>query len=145
MILPAVALALSLQASPAAPDPAALHAAIQGRWRADSKSLAEQVPGWKTMNARQRETVLAVLPPMNFEITADRIVLKASGRDEQDEPVTYAITGMEGRTLKLGATDAEGEKKVVTVEVLGPDLIQLKSAESPPLRLTRVPAESPKP
>lgn len=142
---PFVSFALALQVAAAAPDTAALHAAIQGRWRADSRSLAEQVPGWKTMSARQRETVLAILPPMNFEITADRIVLKASGRDEQDEPVTYTITKADGRKLDLAATDGAGEKKRITVEVLGPDLLQLSSPDSPPLRLTRAPADPPKP
>ena len=140
-----ILLALALQSPAPVPDAASLHGSIQGRWRADGKALAEQVPGWKTMSPRQRETVLAIFPPMNFEITADRIVLKASGQGEQDEPVTYTVAGSEGKKLKLAVTDAAGEKKTVTVELLGPDLIQMSSPESPPLRLNRVPAEPPRP
>lgn len=140
-----IVLALALQAAAAVPGAASLHGAIQGRWRADSKALAEQVPGWKTMNARQRETVLAIFPPMNFEITADRIVLKAAGQGEQDESVSYTLAGTEGKKLRLAVTDAAGEKKTVTVEVLGPDLILMSSPGSPPLRLNRAPADPPRP
>ena len=139
-----VPLLLALQAAAGA-DTGSLHDAIQGRWRADTKALAEQVPGWKTMSPRQRETVLAILPPMNLEITADRIVLKASGPGEQDEPATYAITGAEGRKLKLATTDAAGEKKTLTVEMPGPDLLILTPAEGPPLRLLRIRPEPSKP
>jgi hypothetical protein len=137
--------ALALQAAAAGADTAALHAAIQGRWRADVRALAEQVPGWKSMSPRQRETVLAILPPMIFEITADRIVLEAAGPGEEDEPVRYTVSGSEGRKLRLDATDAAGEKKRVSVEVLGPDLVQLTSAEGPPLRLNRVRPDPPTP
>lgn len=128
----------------AAADKESLHTAIQGRWHADNKSVAEQVPGWKTMSPKQRETVLAILPPLDFEITADRIVLKATGTDDPDEPLAYTIAGVEGQKLKLTGKDASGEQKTFTVEVLGPDLIEMTSPDGAPLRLARVPKDAPK-
>jgi hypothetical protein len=128
-----------------AADTAALHSAIQGRWRADNKSVAEQVPGWKGMTAKQRETVLAVIPPLNFEITADHVILKATSPDDQDEPLAYTITGAEGQSLKLIGKDQSGETKPFTIEVLGADALKMTSTEGPALRLDRVPPGQPSP
>ena len=137
---------LAVMAAPAAAaDKESLHTAIQGRWHADNKTVAEQVPGWKTMSPKQRETVLAILPPLDFEITADRIVLKATSADDPDEPLVYSIAGMEGQKLKLTGKDASGEQKTFTVEVLGPDLIEMTSPDGAPLRLARVPKDASKP
>jgi hypothetical protein len=141
-----LALAAALAALPvAAAETAALHAAIQGRWRADNKQVAAQAPGWKDMTPAQRQKVLAVIPPLNFEITSDRIVWKATGPDEQDDRLTYTITGVDGRTLKLNGKNADGEQKAFTIEVLGPDALALSSAEAPSLRLDRVGVASPSP
>jgi hypothetical protein len=139
----AVVAALAVPARAA--DKESLHAAIQGRWHADNKAVAEQVPGWKTMSAKQRETVLAILPPLDFEITADRIILKAAGNGEPDEPLPYTINGVEGQKLKLTGKDASGEQKPFTIEVAGPDAIVMTSAEGAALRLARVKPESPRP
>ena len=142
----ALLLAALLAAAPAAAaDRAALHAAIQGRWHADNKQVAEQVPGWKDMTAAQRGSVMAMIPPLNFEITADRIVWKATGPDDQDEPLTYTISAVEGSKLKLSGRNADGEQKTFTLEVLGPDTLKLTSPDAPSLRLEREPAPSPSP
>lgn len=139
----ALLLCALLAAPAAAADRAALHAAIQGRWRADNRQVAEQVPGWKDMTAAQRGTVMAMIPALNFEITADRIVWKATGPDDQDEPLAYTITGAEGSKLKLSGRNADGEQKSFTIEVLGPDTLKLTSPDAPSLRLEREPAASP--
>jgi hypothetical protein len=142
----AALLAGALAAAPAlAADRAALHAAIQGRWRADNKQVAEQVPGWKDMTAAQRGSVMAMIPPLNFEITADRIVWKATGPDDQDEPLTYTIAGADGSRLKLSGRNADGEQKSFTLEVLGPDTLKLTSPDAPSLRLEREAAAAPPP
>ena len=131
--------------SAAAADRAALHAAIQGRWRADNKQVAEQVPGWKDMNAAQRGSVMAMIPPLNFEITADRIVWKATGPEDQDEPLTYTIASVEGSRLKLNGRNVDGEQKSFTLDVLGPDTLKLTSPDAPSLRLERDPPSQPPP
>ena len=142
----AALLAGALAATPAlAADRAALHAAIQGRWRADNKQVAEQVPGWKDMTAAQRGSVMAMIPPLNFEITADRIVWKATGPDDQDEPLTYTIAGADGTKLKLSGRNADGEQNSFTLEVLGPDTLKLTSPDAPSLRLEREAAAVPPP
>jgi hypothetical protein len=135
----ALLLGVLAASSAAAADRAALHAAIQGRWRADNKQVAEQVPGWKDMNAAQRGSVMAMIPPLNFEITADRIVWKATGPEDQDEPLTYTIAGVEGSRLKLNGRNVDGEQKSFTLEVLGPDTLKLTSPDAPSLRLEREP------
>jgi hypothetical protein len=142
---PAAFLAVALAAPAAAADRAALHAAIQGRWHADNKQVAEQVPGWKDMSADQRGSVMAMLPILNFEITADRIVWKATSPDEEDEPLAYTIAGVEGAKLKLSGRNSEGEQKTFTLEVLGPDTLRLTSPDAPSLRLQRDVAASPPP
>jgi len=77
--------------------------------------------------------------------TADRIVLKAASTDDPDEPLAYTIAGVEGRKLKLAGKDTSGELKTFTVEVLGPDLIEMTSPDAAPLRLARVPKDASKP
>jgi hypothetical protein len=141
----AAALLAALGAVAAHADTASLHTAIQGRWRADNRQVAEQVPGWKEMTAAQREKVLAVIPPLDFEITAAKIVWKAASPGDQDEPLTYKVVGAQDRTLKLSGTNADGEKKDFTIEVLGPDALKLSSPEAPSLRLERVVSASPSP
>lgn len=144
-VVKALVVLAALAVPAAAADKESLHAAIQGRWHADNKSVAEQVPGWKTMSAKQRETVLAILPPLDFEITADRIVLKAPGNGDPDEPLPYTINGVDGQTLKLTGKDTSGEQKTFTIEVVGPDAIVMTSPDGAPLHLARVKPESPKP
>ena len=141
----AALLAAALAAPAAAADRSALHAAIQGRWHADNKQVAEQVPGWKDMTADQRGSVMAMLPVLNFEITADRIVWKATSPEDQDEPLNYTIAGVEGAKLKLSGRNQEGEQKAFTLEVLGPDTLRLTSPDAPSLRLQRDPPASPSP
>jgi hypothetical protein len=90
------------------------------------------------MSAKQRETVLAILPPLDFEITADRIVLKAADKADPDEPLPYTVNGAEGQKLKLTGKDTSGETKTFTIEVVGPDAIVMTSPDGAPLKLARV-------
>jgi hypothetical protein len=97
------------------------------------------------MTAAQRGSVMSMIPPLNFEITADRIVWKATGPADQDEPLTYTIAGVDGSKLKLNGRNVDGDQKSFTLEVLGPDTLRLTSPDAPSLRLEREPAASPSP
>jgi hypothetical protein len=88
---------------------------------------------------------MAMIPALNFEITADRIVWKATSPEDQDEPLTYTIAGVDGSKLKLSGRNADGEQKSFTLEVLDPDTLKLTSPDAPSLRLEREIPASPAP
>jgi hypothetical protein len=139
--------ALCLLAAGAAADQASLHKTIQGRWRADGKSIAEQTPQWKTMTEKQREVVLSLVPSLEFDISATRIVFLAPTKEDKDETLAYTVLGLEGQKLKLSGRDPTGEEKPFTIEVVDPDTLHLAVPDAPVFKLVRVKATpaSPRP
>ena len=135
-----------LAAAAAGADQAELARTIQGRWRADSKSIAEQTPEWKTMTPGQRELALSMVPTLHFEIGATRIVFLAPTKEDKDDPLDYKVLGVEGQKLKLSGKDSTGAEKTFTIEVAGPDTLHLAVPDAPVFTLVRVKTTpSPKP
>jgi hypothetical protein len=141
-----LAVAVLAAASAAAADQATMHKSIQGRWRADSRSIAEQTPEWKNMTAEQRSLALSLVPSLEFEIGPTRIVFLAPGKEDKDEPLDYTVVGVDGQKLKLKGKDATGSEKAFTIEVAGPDTLHLAVPDAPVFTLVRVkPSASPSP
>jgi hypothetical protein len=134
-----------LVATAAWADQATLAKTMQGRWRADSASIAEQTPEWKTLTPAQREIVLGMVPTLEFEISATRILFKAPTKEDKDEPLDYTVVGVEGRKLKLSGKDATGNEKTFTIEVAGPDTLYMAVPDAPVFKLVRVKPASPAP
>ena len=132
-------------AAAAAADQATLAKTMQGRWRADSTSIAEQTPQWKTMTPEQREIVLGMVPTLEFDISATRIVFRAPTPEDKDEPLDYKVLGAEGQKLKLSGKDATGNEKTFTIEVAGPDTLYMAVPDAPVFKLVRVKPASPAP
>lgn len=134
-----------LVAAAAWADQAALARTMLGRWRADSTSIAEQTPEWKTLTPAQREIVLGMVPTLEFEISATRILFKAPTKEDKDEPLDYKVLGAEGQKLKLSGKDATGNEKTFTIEVAGPDTLYMAVPDAPVFKLVRVKPAAPKP
>jgi hypothetical protein len=142
--LRAAALVLAAALPALAADSASLHKSIQGRWRADPRSVAEQTPEWKGMTEDQRAKALSMIPTLEFDISATRIVFLAPGTEDKDEPLDYRVLGAEGRKLKLTGRDATGAEKPFTIEVAGADTLHLAVPDAPVFKLVRV-KSSPRP
>ena len=133
-------------AQPPAMDREALHKAMQGRWQADKRKVAESDPEWKTRSAEQRKLLLELMPEMSFEFTATRLTLLAEGGDEARH-FDYKVVGAKDRTLRLrGRAPDETQDEEINVEVVDEHTLRMtRDSDQTVFWLQRVKPASPPP